>query len=132
MMTTFESRQISEVPDDIAPDGSEIRLVSVEMAGASMVHCTLKAGGTTRAVHHRSVSETWLCISGEGRLWRSQDGVRETVNLSPGTGASIASGTRFQFTNDGTTPLEIVIATFPPWPGEGEAIHVEGEWYPNV
>ncbi len=131
-MTTFESRQISEELDVIAPDGSEIRLVSVAMAAVSMVHCTLKPGGTTKAVHHVTVAETWLCISGEGRLWRSRDGVQETVDLVPGTGASIATGTRFQFTNDGSTPLEIVIATVPAWPGDDEAIECEGAWYPNV
>ena len=128
----FESRQLSLEPDVIAPDGSEIRLVSVAMSGASMVHCTLKPGQITQAVQHKTVAEAWLCISGNGRLWRSRGEDQETIDLTPGTGASIAVGTRFQFRNDGDTSLEIVIATFPPWPGEAEAIPCEGEWAPNV
>ena len=131
-MTMFETRELSTVPDDIAPDGSEIRLVSIVMAGGSMVHCTLKPGQITQAVKHRTVDEAWLCISGNGRLWRSRDADQETIDLTPGTGASIDAGTRFQFRNDGDTPLKIVIATFPPWPGEAEAILCEGEWAPNV
>ena len=29
-------------------------------------------------------------------------------------------------------PLEVVITTMPPWPGEGEAIDVDGPWTPNL
>lgn len=131
-MTPFESRRLSITPDAIAPDGSEIRLVSVAMAGGSMVHCTLPPGAITRAVRHRTVEEAWLCITGKGKLWRSQDGVEETIDLDPGAGASIATGMRFQFRNDGTTPLEIVIATVPPWPGDEEAVYCDGAWMPTV
>ena len=97
-----------------------------------MVHCTLHPGQITRAVHHRTVEEAWLCISGAGRLWRSDGGLQDTLDLMPGTGSSISTGTRFQFRNDGSTPLEIVIATFPPWPGEDEAVLCEGEWTPRI
>ncbi len=131
-MTQFESRQLSATPDVIAPDGSEIRLASVALERASMVHCTLPPGAITRAVHHRTVQEAWLCISGAGRLWRSHDGIEETIDLIPGVGTSIATGTRFQFRNDGATPLEIVIATIPPWPGDEEAVPCEGAWPPKV
>jgi hypothetical protein len=40
----FETRTLSTAPDDTAPEGSEIRLISVVMAGGSMVQCTLKPG----------------------------------------------------------------------------------------
>ena len=131
-MMPFESRRLATTPDVIAPDGSEIRLVSVAMSGASMVLCTLPPGAITRAVYHRTVDEAWLCITGKGRLWRSQDGIEETIDLVPGAGMSLARGTRFQFRNDGTTPLEIVIATVPPWPGSEEAVCCEGAWTPKV
>lgn len=131
-MTPFESRLLPATPDVIAPDGSEVRFASVAMAGVSMVHCTLPPGAITKAVHHRTVEEAWLCISGKGRLWRSQDGTEETIDLVPGAGASIATGMRFQFRNDGATPLEIVIATFPPWPASEEAVPCEGAWTPKV
>ena len=47
-------------------------------------------------------------------------------------GSLTAAGTRFQFRNDDDIPLEIVIATFPRWPGVSEVIQCEGEWAPNV
>ena len=131
-MTSFESRQLSAEPDVIAPDGSEIRLVSVAMAGTSMVHCTLPPGAITRPVYHRTVEEAWLCIGGKGKLWRSQDGCEETIELGPGAAAGIAVGTRFQFRNDGAMPLEIVIVTTPPWPGDEEAVSCDGAWTPKV
>ncbi|MDA1257364.1 MAG: cupin domain-containing protein [Chloroflexi bacterium] len=131
-MTSFETRRLSATPDVIAPDGSEIRLLSVERAGASMAHCTLNRGAVTRPIFHRTVEEAWFCVAGEGRLWRSIEGLDETIKLEPGIGISIAVGMRFQFRNDGSLPLEIVIATFPPWPGNGEAAGCEGVWAPTV
>lgn len=131
-MMQFGSRQLSIAPDLITPDGSEIPLISVAIPGASMVHCTLPPGAITRAVRHRTVAEAWFCSAGEGRLWRSGDGIGETIDLAPGIGASFGPGTRFQFRNDGTTPLEIVIATVPPWPGNEEAMLCEGAWPPKI
>ena len=130
-MQRMQTLTVAERYDVLAPDSSEIRLL-VSTDRGSMVHCTLKPGQITKAVKHRTVDEAWFCISGNGRLWRSRDEGQETIDLTPGTGAGIAAGTRFQFRNDGDAPLEIVIATFPPWPSETEAIECEGAWEPNV
>ena len=54
------------------------------------------------------------------------------TNLSPGVSVAIPTGMQFQFRNGATEPLEIVAATMPPWPGEGEAYLVEGKWDPKV
>jgi mannose-6-phosphate isomerase-like protein (cupin superfamily) len=78
-MSTFESITLSP-----APDGSGIRPVSVAMTEGNMVHCTLKPGEITKAVQHRTVAETWLCISCAGRLWRSRDGPRKRSFSYPG------------------------------------------------
>ena len=43
---------------------------------------------------------------------------------------SLPLGTRFQFRTTGSQPLEVVITTLPPWPGDDEAIPVEGRWTP--
>ena len=128
----FQTRTLSTVPDDSARDRPQMRLVSGMMVGGSTVPCTQQPVQITLSVQHRTVAEAWLCISGNGRLWRSRDEDQETIYLTPGTGASILDGTRFQFRNDGDIPLEIVIATFPSWPGVSEAIQCEGEWAPNV
>lgn len=128
------SWQTAAVPpafDVLAPDGSEIRLL-VQVAGGSLVHCTLPPGGVTHAVQHRTVEEVWFCLAGSGQLWRSAEDVEDVTDLVPGVAVSLPLGTRFQFRANGTQPLEVVITTLPPWPGPGEAFPVAGHWTPSV
>lgn len=129
----FETRSLPGEPDAVAPDGSEIRLLSTELRGGSMVHARVRPGGVTRAVHHRAVEEMWVCIAGCGRIWRrSAQGEEEVTDLAPGVSVSIPPATWFQFRCDGTEPLEIVIATVPPWPGNEEAVGCDGPWEPTL
>ena len=129
----LETRSLPEEPDAVAPDGSEIRLLSTELHGGSMVHARVRPGRVTRAVHHRAVEEMWACITGSGRIWRrSAQGEEEVTDLAPGVSVSIPPATRFQFRCDGTEALEIVIATVPPWPGDEEAVGCDGPWEPTV
>ncbi len=144
MQSTRHTRQNQRVPlpwqtarlkpsyDVLAPDGSEIRLL-VEVAGGSLVHCTLPPGQVTQAVQHRTVEEVWLCVGGKGQLWRasSEDASQETTPLEPGVAVTIPLGTRFQFRAATDAPLELVITTMPPWPGEDEAVAVGGAWTPT-
>ena len=97
-----------------------------------MIHDSVAPGAITQAVYHRTVEELWYCIAGRGRLWRSLDGGESTIELEPGASANIPLGTRFQFRNDGDSPLEIIIATAPPWPGGGEAVECDGPWEPAI
>ncbi|HLZ27007.1 MAG TPA: cupin domain-containing protein [Chloroflexota bacterium] len=124
---TWQTRRLAAAHDVLAPDGSEIRVL-VQVAGGSMVHCTLPPGQVTRAVRHRTVEELWFCVAGRGQVWRRAAATDEIVNLEPGVALSIPLGVAFQFRADGSTPLEVVIATLPPWPGEDEAIPVDGVW----
>jgi mannose-6-phosphate isomerase-like protein (cupin superfamily) len=126
-MTAWATQRVPEVRDTLAPDGSEIRLLP-SLERGSMVHCRLPAGAVTRAVQHRSVDELWFCLSGTGQLWRQDSDAAETVELSAGVAVSLPVGTGFQFRASGSQPLELVIVTMPPWPGESEAIPVEGAW----
>ena len=113
--------------DALAPDGSEIRTL-LQLPGGSVVHCTLPAGQTTQAVRHRSVAEIWYVLSGAGRLWR-RDGERELITLlTPGVAVDIPMGISFQFKAVGIAPLCFLICTMPPWPGDDEAVTVEGHW----
>jgi len=123
----FESRAVSFGVDVTAPDGSEIRLLPVLERG-SMVHCRLQPGAVSRAVRHRTVEELWYVLCGRGELWRRQEGREEVVALLPGTAHTIPLGTHFQFRNTGDEPLDIVIVTMPPWPGEDEAVRVDDHW----
>jgi mannose-6-phosphate isomerase-like protein (cupin superfamily) len=38
----------------------------------------------------------------------------------------------FQFRAGASRPLELVIATLPPWPGADEAVAVPGAWEPST
>jgi len=111
----------------LAPDGSEIREL-VRVSGGSMAHCTLPEGATSMAVTHCTVDEVWYVVSGRGQVWRKREAEDSVVDASPGLSLSIEVGTHFQFRNTGDKPLCIVITTMPPWPGENEAVPVEGKW----
>jgi len=116
-------------PDLLAPDGSEIRLLPApERGGASLVHCRLPAGATAKVVTHRTVEEVWHLIAGRGELWRARGERTDVTALVPGVSVAIPLGTRFQFRNTGSGPLDIVIVTLPPWPGADEAIRVADHW----
>jgi mannose-6-phosphate isomerase-like protein (cupin superfamily) len=119
-------------PDVIAPDGSEIRLLKSPSTGSSMVHALLHPGTTTHAVHHLTVEEDWYCVRGEGELWRKDSNGESVLKLSAGTTCDIPLGTIFQFRATGEAPLEIVITTTPPWPGDHEAVRADGKWEPTV
>jgi len=127
-LVRFETKILPE-EFELAPDGSEVRPL-LRLRGGSFAHCTLPVDSVSLAVRHRTVEEVWYFIGGEGQVWRRQGDNEETVNVVPGTCLTIPLGTNFQFRNTGSEPLRFVIATMPPWPGEGEAEMVEGRWRP--
>ncbi|NQW19335.1 MAG: hypothetical protein HQ477_01235 [Chloroflexi bacterium] len=51
---------MSDTPDIIAPDGSEIRLLKSPIEESSMVHALIHPGTTTHAVHHLTVEKMGL------------------------------------------------------------------------
>ena len=124
---SFQTRLTSELPDVIAPDGSEVRILAAASRG-SMAHFSLPRGAVSKAVAHRTVEEVWLVLRGRGRMWRKLGAAEETVDLHPGVSLSIPVGAHFQFRNDGEEPLDCVGTTMPPWPGMDEAYEVEGIW----
>ncbi|MYC06996.1 MAG: cupin domain-containing protein [Chloroflexi bacterium] len=111
----------------LAPDGSEIREL-VAVSGGSMVHCTLPSGATSAAVRHRTVEEVWYFLQGRGQVWRKSESAESVVDVQPGTSLNITVGTHFQFRNTRDEPLQFIIVTIPPWPGEDEAVRVEDYW----
>ena len=124
---TFETKQINESVDVIAPDGLEVRVLC-QLAGGSMAQFTLPAGRVGKAVAHHTIEEIWYFVSGEGRMWRRLDDREETVAVRPGISITIPVGTHFQLRCDGDEPLSAIAITMPPWPGEDEAYEVEGPW----
>ncbi len=123
----FATLAAAQAPVVSAPDGSRVQVL-LSLAGGSMATFTLQPGQVSAAVRHRSVEELWYVVSGRGRMWR-HDAVREEiVALEPGLCLSVPLGTAFQFRCEGDAPLVAVAVTMPPWPGEGEAVAVEGAW----
>lgn len=125
--TAFETKRIGTEPDAIAPDGSEVRLLSATARG-SMAAFRLMPGAVAKAVEHRTVEEIWYVVAGTGRIWRKSDDREEVTELAPGLSLTIPTGTRFQFRCDGDIPLDIVAVTMPPWPGSEEALFIDGKW----
>jgi len=123
----MQTKLLPENLDLHAPDGSEIRLL-VETERGSSAHCELPAGGVSKAVRHRRVEEIWYFLDGAGEVWRKAGDVEEIVEARPGLALTVPTGAHFQFRNTGEGPLRFVLTTMPPWPGEDEAVAVEGPW----
>ena len=131
-MPPFETKRLSVVRDGIAPDGSDVRVL-LALGRGSMAHFELPPGHTSKAVTHRTVEEIWFFLSGRGEMWRRQNGQPETiVAVESGVCLTIPLGTHFQFRSLGAGPLSAVGVTMPPWPGEGEAVVVQGKWEATV
>ena len=130
-------------PDVLAPDGSEIRLLTDGRHGAvksSVVEVTLPAGQVSRPVYHRTVEETWYILEGRGQVWRCPPG-RVSSELAEGSNHAapsvapqyvaagdalvIPTGWRFQFAASPDVALRFLCHTTPPWPGEDEAVPAE-------
>lgn len=127
-MLAFETKKLSKEFNDLAPDGSEIRLLP-HMKGGGLAHCTLPSQFISIPVKHKTIEEIWYFIQGKGQVWRKQEDREEVVEVSAGTCLTIPTGTHFQFRNTGTEPLCFIISTMPPWPGDEEAVRVEkGFW----
>ena len=117
--------------DVVAPDGSDVRVL-LQLAHGGMAHFELAPRQTSKAVVHRTVEEIWYFLSGRGQMWRQHDGHAQVVDVCAGVCLTIPLGTRFQFRSLGDEPLAAICVTMPPWPGDGEAIVVPGEWQPTV
>lgn len=123
----FETKAIAGMPDAIAPDGSEVRVLCGLSRGGFAVF-SLPPNAVSKAVAHHSVEELWYVVSGCGRMWRKLGQQEGIVEIGPGVSLSIPVGTYFQFRCDGLEPLRVLGATMPPWPGAEEAYPVEGVW----
>ena len=126
----MQSASLSPEPQATAPDGSAIRFL-LKLNRGEVNHFTLLPGRTSTAVVHRTIEEIWYVIEGQGQVWRRQGEVEEILDLASGVSFDIPLGTQFQFRNTGDEPLSVLIATMPPWPGNDEAIAVQGPWAPT-
>lgn len=130
-MRNYETIRLPANRDAVAPDGSDVRLL-LGLEGGTMAHFELAPGNTSTAVTHKTVEEIWYFLSGRGEMWRRIGEKEETVTVEKGVCLTIPLGTCFQFRAIGKKPLEAIGVTMPPWPGDGEAVVVEGCWKPTV
>ena len=97
------------------------------------IHATVPVGMVGRACHFRTIDEYWFVLSGEGEIWRrSPDGTESVTRLFPGVSVDIPLGTAFQYRCSGSVPLVFTCTGMPSWPGDDEAVIVDGPWVPRV
>jgi len=127
----FETKHLPTERVAVAPDGSDVRIL-LRLDGGGMAHFELGPNQTSKAITHRTVEEIWFFLSGRGQMWRSQSGQAVIVDVYPGICLTIPVGTHFQFKSFGYEPLAAVGVTMPPWPGDDEALEIQGAWQPTV
>jgi mannose-6-phosphate isomerase-like protein (cupin superfamily) len=130
-MSEFATMRIPVARTDVAPDGSDVRVL-LGLEGGGMAHFELSPGETSTAVTHRTVEEIWLFLSGRGEMWRRQGVREEVVAVERGVCITIPLGTHFQFRSLGNEALAAVGVTMPLWPGKGEVVEVPGKWPPTL
>jgi mannose-6-phosphate isomerase-like protein (cupin superfamily) len=130
-MTEFSTKRLPIGRDIVAPDGSDVRIL-LGLKGGGMAHFELPPGQTSSAVTHRTVDEIWFFLSGRGEMWRKRGEQEEFVSVEAGICLTIPLGTHFQFRSFGDQTLAAIGVTMPPWPGDDEAVLVQGEWEPTL
>lgn len=115
-----------------SPLGAYIRFL-LDGPHGNMIHSTVPPGMVGHACHFRSIDEYWYVLSGRGDLWRrGPDGTETVTGLRPGVGVDIPLGTAFQYRCRGGEPLTFTCTGLPPWPGDDEAVLIDGPWTPNT
>lgn len=123
--------QLEDAGRGRSPLGAFIRYLQDGPHG-TMIHSTVPPGMVGRACHFRSIDEYWFVLSGRGEVWRrARDGAESITELRPGVSVDIPLGTVFQYRCTGGEPLAFICTALPPWPGDEEAVLVDGPWEPK-
>jgi mannose-6-phosphate isomerase-like protein (cupin superfamily) len=113
-----------------SPLGAHIRFV-MDGTHGNMIHSTVPPGMVGRACRFQTIDEYWFVLSGEGEVWRrSADGREEITPLVAGVTIDIPLGTSFQYRCAGEVPLVFTCTAMPSWPGDDEAVIIDGPWSP--
>ena len=127
----MKETQLPAKPDAKSPAGADIRFIMDGTTG-NMIHSTVPPGQINRATVHKSVSEFWYILEGNGEIWRKDKSEERVTSLVEGVSVDIPVGTAFQYRNIGSEPLKFVCISMPPWPGDEEASHLDGVWEPTI
>jgi len=88
-MQSFESMRLPIERISCAPDGSDVRVL-LGLAEGVMGH--FAPAQTSNAITHRSVEEIWYFLTGQGEMWREQNGKSEIAEVSAGVFLTIPFG----------------------------------------
>ena len=124
-MTEPATLHFADAPLVVAPDGSDVRVL-LRLAGGSMAHFELAPGRVSRAIEHRTVSEIWYVLSGRGEMWRGAARSSRSWPWSPACASRSRPAPGSSSATLGEVPVGAVAVTMPPWPGDEEAIPVDG------
>ncbi len=127
----MKQTRLPETPDARSPAGADIRFIMDGPPG-NMIHSTVPPGQVNRATRHRTVSEFWHVLEGEGQIWRSDGAEESIIDLVSGVSIDIPLKTAFQYRCTGNAALKFICISMPTWPGDDEAEFVEGPWHPTV
>lgn len=127
----MKTTDVPESYQHISPAGAEVRLLLHNPHGG-IAHCTLKEGKVSQAVRHKTASEFWHVLSGQGKIWRRNKDKESVTDLTGGVTIDIPLGADFQYRSD-EGDLVFICVTTPPWSGADEAQYVDaGTWLPTV
>ena len=127
----MKTTKLPEKPDAKSPAGAEICFLMDGERG-NMIHSTVPPRQINKATVHKTVSEFWYILEGQGEIWRDDGEESSVISLVPGTAIDIPVGTAFQYRNVGDAELKFICIAMPPWPGDEEATYIEGIWEPTV
>ena len=127
----MKTTPLPDSPDARSPAGADIRFIMDGTTG-NMIHSTVPPHQTNRATVHATVSEFWYILEGRGEIWRDNGTESAVTSLVSGTSIDIPVGTSFQYRNISDCDLKFICIAMPPWPGDGEAMHVDGIWQPTI
>ena len=122
---------LPKLPEDKSPAGADIRYLMDGPTG-NMIYSTVPARQINKATVHATVSEFWYILAGHGQIWRDDGEESGVTDLVPGTAIDIPVGTRFQYRSISDDELKFICVSMPRWPGDAEAIYIEGIWEPTV
>jgi mannose-6-phosphate isomerase-like protein (cupin superfamily) len=128
-MYKFETKRLPVDRDTVSSGGFDVRNL-LGLQGGGLAHFELPPGRTSSAVTHKTVEEIWFFLSGRGEIWRKAGDYEEVVPVEEGVCLTVPLGTHIQIRSFGNEPLAAIGVVIPPWPGENEAVFVEGKWKP--
>jgi mannose-6-phosphate isomerase-like protein (cupin superfamily) len=130
-MASVKTTTVETAARGRSPLGADIRFL-MDGPHGNMIHSTVPPGMVGRACHFRTIDEYWYVLSGEGEIWRrATDGHETITRLVPGVCVDIPLGTAFQYRCTGDVPLVFTCTALPPWPGDDEAVIIDGPWAPR-